>query len=63
MNRHRVERIVFERDGLVGFGRSRFAVVIGERKVGQQFMRLGELGIELDGLRRVFGGLAVEAIR
>ena len=62
VNRHRIERIALERDGLVGFGRGQFAIVVGERKIGQQLVRFGQLRIELDGFRRILGSLAVEVL-
>ena len=63
MNRHGIERVVFERDGLVGFRGGCVAFVVGEREVGHQFVRLRpDFGSSSIALASVLGGLAVEAV-
>ncbi len=44
---HGVERVGGERDGLVRFGGGCLRVGIFEREIGQQFVSLDQLGIEL----------------
>ena len=49
VNCHRIERIVLERDCLIGFGHGCIAIVVCEREIGHQFVRLCELRVEPDG--------------
>ena len=59
----RIERVVLQRDRFIGLRRGCVTIVVRERKIGHEFMRIRQLRIELDGLRQIFRGFAVKSIR
>src|SRR6185437_7799102 len=63
MDRHGIQGVALQRNGLVGLGPGRVAVTVFKVKLRHQFMRLGQLRIERNRLGAVFCGMSVETVR